>query len=129
LNAPGTSEQDSLRDLELIILGAAFVKGESRDKVLAALPKGAMESDAGELLDAIRNQDAKSIEDWLIERKCKWDKSQDCIQAIVGFVVETRQRKLIAESLKGLAFLAATAPFDETKNRAATLLKMILEMP
>jgi len=121
--------RDKQRDLELILLGAAFVKGETRDRILGALPSGTLHGEVGELLDAIRDQDARPVSKWLDDRKCYWDKSQDCIQAVVNCVVETKQRQLIAETFKGLAFLAATAPLIETKGRAAKFLQTILEMP
>jgi hypothetical protein len=123
LNAEG------MRDLELILLGAAFVKGEVRERILGALPKGTIAGEVGELLEAIRDQDAKPISRWLDDRACAWDKSHDFIQAVVNCVVEVNQRQLIAETFKGLAFLAATAPLIETKGRAAKFLQTILEMP
>lgn len=117
------------RDLELILLGAAFVKGDVRERILGSLPVGTVDGEVGELLDAIRDQNAKPISKWLEDRKCEWNKSQDFIQAVIDCVVEAKQRQLITETLKGLAFIAATAPLSETKGRAARFLQQISEMP
>ena len=124
-----TMTKEQQRDLELVVLGAAFVKGETRDRILQLLPKGTVVGEVGELLDAIRDQVSPPVEKWLDSHACPWDKKRDCIQAILDCVVEMRQRQIMAESLKGLSFLAATAPLAETKLRAAKLLNQITEIP
>lgn len=125
----GEITKEQQRDLELIVFGAVLVKGEPRDSILAVLPRGIVIGEVGELVDAIRDQQSPPLTKWLDDHKCQWDKKRDCIQAIVDCVLELRQRQVMTEKLKGLAFLAATAPLAETKACAARLLQQISEMP
>lgn len=123
-----TTKDDAIRrDLELILFGAALGQ-HSRERILTALPSGTIDGDIGVLLDSIREQDAEPIMTWLEDRKCKWDKGQDCVQVILDCLVESKKRRLIIDVLKGLTFLARTSPLEETKARASKLLKQIVEM-
>jgi hypothetical protein len=121
----GILTDDSKRDLELILLGAVLAKGEARKLIFDSAPTGSIDSEIGALIDSVREQDAQPISSWLESHQCEWDKGQCFIQTIANRLLEDKQRRLMIDVLKGLTFLAQTAPLDETKAKTVSLLEKI----
>lgn len=116
-------KQNVNRDFELMLLGASLARGEVRDRIMAAFPKGQIASEAGEMIDAIRNQDADEIKRWFAHRGCEWEKGQDLIQPAINKVKDEKERKWAIENMKGLKFLLETAPLAEAKAKAIAMLE------
>lgn len=119
-----SDEQDrAKRDLELMLLGASLVRGETRDRVLASFPNKTMAGDVGEMLDAIRNQDARFIEQWFKDHGCDWGKGQDMLQTVIDWGQDEKVRSWAVSNLKGLMFLFQTSPMAEARAKAIAMLK------
>jgi len=117
------------RDLELILLGAAIGKGEARQRILDGLPTGFATAEIGELIDAVRAQNAIPIGKWLTDRKCKCEKGKDFIQVILDRLVESNQREKISAIVTEIQFALKLESVDEIKARIVSKLQQIGEMP
>lgn len=117
------------QELELVLLGAAMVKGQSREKVLATMPKGSMFGETGRVIDAVRELDSAPIAEWMAERGCDWSQGDDFIESITHVLLDDSSRTLASVVLNVLSQRIRHDSKEELKERVAVLAELVSKMP
>jgi len=92
-----------LRDVALVLLGAAMVK-ESRQRVLDSLPSGSLVREIDVLLDSLRAGDYPKVKDWFAARDAIIESGKDAIGACIDAILAECERQKVAEVVKELEF-------------------------
>lgn len=113
------SSNDHLRDIALVLLGAAMVK-ESRQRVLDSLPSGSLIREVDVLMDALRAGDYPKVKDWFDHRGAVIESGKDAIGACIDAVLAECERQKVDQVIKELEFYTR-ASLVQKKQLAAKL--------
>jgi|GEM_PF-6410988 len=92
-----------LRDVALILLGAAMVK-ESRQRVLDSLPSGSLVREVDVLLDSLRTGAYPKVKDWFASRGAIIESGKDGIGACIDAILAECERQKVDAVIKELEF-------------------------
>jgi hypothetical protein len=95
--------KDHLRDIALILLGAAMVK-ESRQRVLDSLPSGSLVREVDVLLDSLRTGNYPKVKDWFAVRGAIIENGKDGIGACIDAILAECERQKVEIVIKELEF-------------------------
>lgn len=109
--------KEHLRELALILLGAALVK-ESRQRVIDSIPSGSLVRDVDKLLDSLRNNDYPVVKDWLASRGAVIENGKDGIQACIDAILGECERQRVMQIVKELEFYTRASLVERSKLAA-----------
>lgn len=124
MDATDKAKQSYLRDVSLMILGAALVKTQ-RDLVLNALPPGSMPGEFEVLLQAMREKKLSVLQEYLKKRGVVIERGNDAIQALIDVVVDDCKRQKVKIICKQLAFAVGGEDVDTLKTRLRDALEQL----
>lgn len=114
--------ESRLRDLGLVLLGAALVKSE-RQRVLDSVAVGALSRELEDLIDGFRTKRLDRVRHWLLARGVDVAKTGDAIAAVADVVNgEAKVRRLRAS----LAEVPLAAQIED-RSALVERLKKLLE--
>ena len=122
-SAKGVADIDcqKKRDLELVLLGAALVKGASRERVMELMPRDSMFGEIGRIINAIRDLDSVPIKEWMAQQGCGWEQGDDFILSIASAITEYNQRTMLSMILSSLSQKVRHGTKKEVLDQIAAL--------
>jgi len=112
-------QRSSQRDLQLVLLGVAFTKGD-RQRVLDAITPEHCCAEIGKLMAAIKASDIVPIRQWLEDHDTPIADGNDVIQSLIDSVHRYCKRA----SMKNLAFELNMARIEDTPELIERLRNM-----
>jgi hypothetical protein len=97
-----------LRDIALVLLGAAMVK-DSRQRVLDSLPSGSLVREVDILFDCLRKGDYLRVKEWFSNRGAVIENGKDAIDACIDAILEVCERAKIDQVIKELEFYSRSS--------------------